>query len=181
MNVATFIGHNAVRQKAMGGSFERLPTPEELSTMKSLVEQAMKDGAVGLSTGLIYLPGVFSKTDEIIELAKVASVYDGIYTSHMRYEDTQIYKALDEVFRIAREAHIRAEVSHIKLSGPTAWGQADKVLAYIEKARAEGLDITQNQYAYTPSSTGISKLIPKSAFDGGRPKFLERIADPKQK
>jgi len=181
INVATLVGHNTVRQKAMGGSFDRPPTPAELSTMKSLVEQAMKDGAVGLSTGLIYLPGVFSKTDEIIELAKVASAYDGIYTSHMRYEDTQIYKALDEVFRIAREAHIRAEVSHIKLSGPSSWGQADKVLACIEKARAEGLDVTQDQYAYTASSTGISQLIPESAFDGGRPKFLERIADPKEK
>jgi N-acyl-D-amino-acid deacylase len=181
INIATLIGHNTVRQKAMGGSFDRPPTPEELATMKSLVEQAMKDGAVGLSTGLIYLPGVFSKTDEIIELAKITSAYDGIYTSHMRYEDTQIYKALDEVFRIAREAHIRAEVSHIKLSGPTAWGQADKVLDYIEKARAEGLDITQDQYAYTASSTGISQLIPESAFDGGRSKFLERLADPKEK
>jgi N-acyl-D-amino-acid deacylase len=181
INVATLIGHNSVRQKAMGGSFDRSPTPEELSKMKSLVEQAMKDGAVGLSTGLIYLPGVFSKTDEIVELAKVASAYDGIYTSHMRYEDTQIYKALDEVFRIAREAHIRAEVSHIKLSGPTAWGQADKVLGFIEKARAEGLDITQDQYAYTASSTGISQLIPESAFDGGRTNFLARIADPKEK
>ncbi len=181
INVATLIGHNTVRQKAMGGSFDRPPTADELSTMKSLVEQAMKDGAVGLSTGLIYLPGVFSKTDEIVELAKVASAYGGIYTSHMRYEDTQIYKALDEVFRIAREAHIRAEVSHIKLSGPTAWGQADKVLAYIEKARDEGLDITQDQYAYTASSTGISQLIPESAFDGGRTNFLNRIADPKEK
>src|SRR5205085_9560431 len=129
----------------------------------------------------IYLPGVFSKTDEIIALAKVASAYDGIYTSHMRYEDTQIYDALDEVFRIAREAHCRAEVSHIKLSGPTAWGQAQRVLAYIEKARAEGLDITQDQYAYTASSTGISQLIPESAFDGGREKFLERLKDPAQK
>jgi N-acyl-D-amino-acid deacylase len=181
INVATLIGHNTVRQKAMGGSFDRPPTPEELATMKSFVDQAMKDGAAGLSTGLIYLPGVFSKTDEIVELAKIASAYDGIYTSHMRYEDTQIYKALDEVFRVAREAHIRAEVSHIKLSGPTAWGQADKVLAYIENARAEGLDITQDQYAYTASSTGISQLIPERAFDGGRTNFLERIADPKEK
>jgi N-acyl-D-amino-acid deacylase len=99
----------------------------------------------------------------------------------MRHEDTQIYKALDEVFSIARQAGIRAEVSHIKLSGPTAWSQADRVLAYIEKARAEGLDITQDQYAYTASSTGISQLIPDSAFDGGHQKFLERVADPKQK
>src|SRR5438270_16273 len=181
INVATLIGHNTVRRKAMGGSFDRPPTPEELQQMRSLVEQAMKDGAVGLSTGLIYLPGVFAKTDEIVELAKVAAAYDGIYTSHMRYEDAQIYDALDEVFRIAREAHIRAEVSHIKLSGPTAWGQAERVLAYIEKARAEGLDITQDQYAYTASSTGISQLIPESAFDGGRKAFLEHMANPEQK
>jgi len=181
INVATLIGHNTVRKSAMGGTFDRPPTPEELEKMKTLVDQAMKDGAAGLSTGLIYLPGVFSKTGEIIELAKVAAAYDGIYASHMRHEDTQIYKALDEVFRIAREAGIRAEVSHIKLSGPAAWGQAKKVLAYIEKARAEGLDITQDQYAYTASSTGISQLIPESAFDGGREKFLERLADPEQK
>jgi N-acyl-D-amino-acid deacylase len=181
VNVATLIGHNDVRRKAMGGSFQRAPTPEELQKMKELVEQAMKDGAVGLSTGLIYLPGVFSKTDEIVELARVAASYDGIYASHMRYEDTQIYNALDEVFRIAREAHIRAEVSHIKLSGPTAWGQADRVLAYIEKARSTGLDITQDQYAYTASSTGLRQLIPEAAFDGGHQKFLERLADPEQK
>jgi N-acyl-D-amino-acid deacylase len=181
INVATLVGHNDVRRKAMGGSFQRAPTPEELQTMRELVDTAMKEGAVGLSTGLIYLPGVFSTTDEIVELAKVAAKYDGIYASHMRYEDTQIYKALDEVFRIAREAHIRAEVSHIKLSGPTAWGQAERVLAYLEKARSEGLDITEDQYAYTASSTGIRQLIPEGAFDGGHQKFLERLADPDQK
>jgi N-acyl-D-amino-acid deacylase len=163
----------------MGGSFDRPPTTAELETMKSLVKQAMEDGAVGLSTGLIYLPGAFSKTDEIVELAKVVAAYDGIYTSHMRHEDNKIYEALDEVFRVAREAHLRAEVSHIKLSGPSAWGQADRVLAYIEKARAEGLDITQDQYAYTASSTGLSQLIPDSAREGGH--FAERLADPAQK
>ena len=99
----------------------------------------------------------------------------------MRHEDTRIYEALDEVFRIAREAHLRAEVSHIKLAGPKAWGQADKVLAYIEKARAEGLEVTHDQYAYTASSTGISQLIPDRAFDGGHQAFLKRIADPEQK
>src|SRR5207244_10691207 len=131
----TVIGDKSVTEKAMGGSFYRVPTVEELAKMRQLVDQAMKDGAVGLSTGLIYMPGVFSKTDEIIELAKVIGRYDGIYTSHMRHEDEEIYQALDEVFRIAREGHVRAEVSHIKLSGPTAWGQADKVIDHIEKAR----------------------------------------------
>jgi N-acyl-D-amino-acid deacylase len=181
VNVATLVGHNTVREKAMGGNFDRPPTEAEMAKMKSLVEQAMKDGAVGLSTGLIYLPGAFAKTDEIVELAKVAAAYDGIYTSHMRHEDTRIYEALDEVFRVAREAHMRAEVSHVKLSGPSAWGQADRVLAYIEKARAEGLDVTQDQYAYTASSTGMSQLIPDSAREGGHQKFIERLADPAQK
>jgi N-acyl-D-amino-acid deacylase len=181
VNVATLVGHNTVREKAMGGSFDRPPTPQELAQMKALVEQAMKDGAVGLSTGLIYQPGVFAKTDEIVELAKVAAAYDGIYTSHMRHEDTQIYKALDEVFHVAREAGMRAEVSHIKLAGPTAWGQADRVLAYIEKARAEGLDVTQDQYSYTASSTGLSQLVPDWALEGGRSEFRKRLADPAQK
>jgi len=181
VNVATLIGHNTVRSQAMGGSFDRLPTEKELHAMKSLVDQAMQDGAVGLSTGLIYLPGVFSRTEEIVELARVAAKYDGIYASHQRNEGTDIFNSLNEIFRIAREAHIRAEISHIKLSGPAAWGQADKVIAAIERARAEGLDITQDQYAYTASSTGISQLIPDRAFDGGREKFLEHINDPKQK
>ncbi|MCX6997075.1 MAG: amidohydrolase family protein, partial [Kiritimatiellaeota bacterium] len=181
VNVATLVGHNSVREKAMGGSFDRPPTAQELAQMKALVEQAMKDGAVGFSTGLIYQPSVFAKTDEIVELAKVAAAYEGIYTSHMRHEDTQIYQALDEVFRVAREAGIRAEVSHIKLAGPSAWGQADRVLAYIEKARAEGLDVTQDQYAYTASSTGISQLIPDYALEGGRKEFIKRIEDPVQK
>ena len=181
VNVATLVGHNSVRFKAMGGDFDRQPTPAEMERMKALVKKAMEEGAVGLSTGLIYHPGVFSKTEEIIELAKVAAAYDGIYTSHMRHEDTRIYQALDEVFRVAREAHIRAEVSHLKLAGATAWGQADKVLAYIEKARAEGLDITQDQYAYTASSTGLSQLVPDDALEGGRSKLAARLADPATK
>jgi len=179
VNVASLIGHGEVRAKAMGGSFDRAPTPEELATMKSLVAQAMQDGAVGMSTGLIYLPGTFAKTDEIVELAKVVSDYDGIYTTHMRDEGRNIFASLDEVFRIAREANIRAEISHIKLSGNASWGQAGKVLAAIEQARAEGLDITQDEYVYTASSTGISQLVPDSAREGG--KFQERIADPHQK
>ena len=178
-NVATLIGHGTVRGKAMGGSFMRPPNGEELAQMKAMVEQAMKDGAVGLSTGLIYLPGSFAKTEEIIELAKVASRYDGIYASHMRSESREIFDALNEVFRIAREAHIRAEVSHIKLSGNSSWGQTAKVIAVIEQARAEGLDITQDQYAYTASSTSLSQLIPDKYREGGR--FTNNLADSEQK
>lgn len=181
INAATLIGHNTVRRSAMGGEFDRPPTAAELARMKALVDAAMKAGAVGLSTGLIYLPGVFSKSDEIVALAKVASRYDGIYASHMRHEDSRIYEALDEVIRVAREANIRAEVSHLKLAGERSWHQAGKVLAYIEKARAEGLDITQDQYAYTASSTTMRQLIPDEAFDGGKKTCLEILADPAKK
>jgi len=178
-NVASLIGHNTVRSHAMGGAFNRPPTDEELSRMKGLVEQGMKDGALGLSTGLIYLPGTFARTDEIIELAKVAAAYDGMYVSHMRDEGLDIQESLGELFRIAREGHLRAHVSHIKLSGKPSWGRATKVIDLIEKARGDGLDITQDQYAYTASSTGISQLIPETAREGG--KFRERINDPAQK
>jgi len=138
VNVATLIGHNTVRFQVMGGSFMRPPTPAELDQMRALVEQAMQDGAVGLSTGLIYLPGTFAKTDEIVALAEVASAHGGIYASHMRYENARILEALDELTTVAREAEIPAEVSHIKLSSPSAWGRADEILAYLDKARAEG-------------------------------------------
>jgi N-acyl-D-amino-acid deacylase len=147
--------------------------------MKALVGQAMQDGAVGLSTGLIYLPGTFAKTDEIIELAKVAARHDGIYASHMRNESDEILQALDELFRIAREAGIRAQVSHIKLSGQSNWGQTAKVIAAIEEARAQGLDITQDQYIYTASSTGLSQLVPEKFREDGQ--FTNHLAHPKQK
>ena len=179
VNVATLVGHGSIRGKVMGGSFMRPPTELELDEMKAAVEKAMKDGAVGLSTGLIYLPGTFAKTEELIELAKVAAAYDGIYASHMRSESKEIFAALEEVFRIAREAKIRAEISHIKLSGKTSWGQADRVMAAIESARASGLDITHDQYVYTASSTGISQLVPEKYREGG--KFRERLEDPEQK
>ena len=178
-NVATLIGHNSVRRKAMGGNFDRVPTPEELAKMKELVRDAMKDGAFGFSTGLIYLPGTFSKTHEIVEVAKVASEYGGIYVSHMRDEGLEIEDALNELFRIAREGKMRAHVSHIKLSGKSAWGRATKILERIERAREEGLDITQDQYTYTASSTGIAQLIPDWAREGG--KFEQRLKDPATK
>jgi N-acyl-D-amino-acid deacylase len=179
VNVATLIGHGTVRRKAMGGSFDRPPSPEEFDAMKRLVEQAMKDGAAGLSTGLIYLPGTFAQTEELVELAKVLWPFDGLYASHMRNEGRQIFAALNEVFRIAREARCRAQVSHLKLSGKPAWGQAAQVLAAIEQARADGLDVTHDQYLYTAASTGLSQLIPDEYLEGG--KFRERLADPQTK
>jgi N-acyl-D-amino-acid deacylase len=178
-NVATLIGQGTVRAHAMKGSFDRPPTEKEMAQMKELVAKAMKAGAFGLSTGLIYLPGTFSKTEEIVELAKVASDYGGIYVSHMRDEGLEIEDALNELFRIAREAKMRAHVSHIKLSGKSAWGRSAQILSLIERARTEGLDITQDQYTYTASSTGISQLIPDWAREGG--KFDERLKDPATK
>src|SRR5438093_1620151 len=163
----------------MGGSFMRPPSADELAQMESLVESAMEEGALGLSTGLIYLPGTFAKTDELIALAKVAARHDGIYATHMRDEGRDILDSLEEVFRIAREAGIRAEVSHIKLSGRTNWGRTDRVLAAIERARAEGLDITQDQYVYAASSTTLAQLVPDQWRADG--KFKELLADPAQK
>lgn len=180
-NVATLIGHNTVREAAMKGIFDRAPSEAELAEMKRLVDQAMKDGAVGLSTGLIYLPGTFAKTEEIIELAKVISPYGGIYASHMRNEGGRILDSIDELLRIAREANVRAEVSHIKLSGENAWGRTKEVLALLDRARTEGVPVTQDQYAYTASSTKLRQLIPDEAFDGGTETFDAILADPKRK
>lgn len=176
VNIATLIGHNTVRRKAMGGNLDRPPTESELGEMRQLLRAAMDDGALGLSTGLIYLPGVFSQTGEIIELARVAASRGGLYASHMRDEGLGIEGAIDELIQIARQARIRAHISHIKLSGRSAWGRAPQILALIEAARAEGLDISQDQYAYTASSTGIAQLVPESAREGG--KFAERAANP---
>ena len=181
INVATLIGHNSVREQAMGGSFVGAPNAEEMEKMNALVDQAMKDGAVGLSTGLIYVPGSFAETGEIIELAKVAAAHDGIYASHMRAETVKIFSALEELVRIAREAKIRAEVSHLKLTGPSAWGMTAKVLALLDKARADGLAITHDEYVYTASSTGLAQLIPDKARAGKRADFVARVADPVQK
>jgi len=181
LNVGTLIGHGSVRKEGMGGSFIRAPNAEQLAKMKQIVDQAMQDGAVGLSTGLIYVPGSFAKTDEIIALAKTVASYDGIYVSHMRYETVKIFDALDELMRIARESGCRAEVSHIKLSGPTAWGKAAEVLAKLDQARADGLKITHDQYAYTASSTGLRQTIPDSALEGTREDFIQRLANPAKK
>ena len=181
IHVATLIGHNSVRELAMGGSFIGAPNADEMEKMKAIVDKAMKDGAVGLSTGLIYVPGSFAETGEIIKLAKVAAAHDGIYASHMRHETVKIFDALEEFVHIAREANIRAEVSHLKLTGPSAWGMTAKVLALLDKARADGLAITHDQYMYTASSTGLAQLIPDKARAGKRADFIARIADPAQK
>ena len=181
VNVATLIGHNAVRRAAMGGSFLRAPTGAQLEEMKRLVDVAMAEGAVGLSTGLIYNPGAFAKTDEVLELAKVAAKHGGLYVSHMRNESVKILEAIEELMTIARGAQVRAQVSHIKLTGPTSWGKTAEVLKLLDRGRAEGLQITHDQYAYTASSTSLGQLIPDAAREGTREDYRARIADPAKK
>ena len=181
LNVATLIGHNTVRGQSMGGAFMRPPTAAELEKMCAFVDRAMQDGAVGLSTGLIYVPGTYAKSDEIVALAKVAASHGGIYASHMRYENARILEAIEEVCVVAREAKIRAEVSHIKLSDPNAWGRTAEIMARLDRARAEGLVITHDQYSYTASATGLNSMLPADAREGGMKKFSERANDPVQK
>lgn len=182
LNVATLIGHNTVRGQIMGGSFARPPTADELARMCGAVDQAMKEGAVGLSTGLLYLPGTFAKTEEIVALARAAAAHGGIYVSHMRHENAQILDALDEVVTIAREARMRAQISHLKLSGPTAWGRAREILGHLDQLRAQGLELTHDQYVYTASSTTIgANLIDARFREGGAQRFRERLADPRIK
>lgn len=176
-NVATLAGQNTVRRKAMGGDFDRIPSPAEMATMRGLVEKAMVQGAVGLSTGLIYMPGTFSKTEEIAELAKVSGRYGGIYVSHMRSEGLQLLEAIGEVIDVAKAANCRAQVSHIKASGNASWGKSQAALDLIERTRAQGIDITQDQYVYTASSTSLAQTIPDWAKEGGAAEFKKRLAD----
>ncbi|MBK8090804.1 MAG: D-aminoacylase [Verrucomicrobiaceae bacterium] len=181
LNVATLIGHGSVRRDGMGGSFIRAPDAAQLAAMEKNVDQAMQEGALGLSTGLIYVPGSFAKTEEITALAKIVARYDGIYVSHMRYETVKIFEAVEELLRIARDSGCRAELSHIKLAGPSAWGKAQEVLRVLDQARAVGLKITHDQYAYTASSTSLRQTIPDAALEGTREDFLKRLADPAEK
>lgn len=179
VNVGVLVGQGSVRSQVMGGSFRRPPSPEELDRMRALVEDGMQAGALGLSTGLIYLPGVFSTTEELVELARVVSRHDGVYATHMRNEGTGILDALAEAFRIGREAGVRVQISHLKLSGNAAWGRTREVLAAFEEARRAGLDVTRDQYVYTASSTGLSQLVPQEFREGSGLKAV--LADPTRK
>ncbi len=179
VNVATLIGQGTVRGQVMGGSFSRPPTASELARMQEQVRMGMEAGAVGLSTGLIYLPGTFSTTDELIALTREIAPFDGTYASHMRSEGRDILDAIAEAVRIGREAGVRVEISHIKLSGNAAWGRSAEILSAIEAARAGGVDVTHDQYVYTASSTSLSQLIPESFREGGQ--FKTHLADPDRK
>jgi dihydroorotase/N-acyl-D-amino-acid deacylase len=180
VNIATYVGATQLRSVVIGDD-DRPPTPEELKRMEEMVNDAMDEGALGVSTSLIYAPAFYAKTEEIIALAKVAARRGGIYASHMRNESDRIFEALAEAMRIGREAEIPVEVFHIKMAGQKNWGRMREVIATIEKARAAGLDITADQYPYLAGATSLGAAIPPKYHDGGNNKFLERLKDPAQR
>ncbi len=177
LNFATFVGATQVRLAVIGNE-NRDPTAAELAHMVAIVDTLMAQGALGVWTALEYAPASYSKTDELIALARAASRHGGIYASHMRDEGQHIDEALNEVFRIAKEANIPAEVSHLKLSGRRSWGQMPRVLAKIDSARAAGLDVTADQYPYIRAATSLDASIPTWAESGGWDSLLIRLRDP---
>jgi len=177
INLGTYVGATQVRRYVMG-AVDRAPSAEELARMQQLVEQAMRQGAMGVSTSLIYAPAAYAKTDELIALAKAASKYGGIYASHIRNEGDREMEALEEAFRIGREADIPVEIWHLKVSGRQNWGKMPSVIAAIENARASGLDVTANQYPYVASGTSLGATIPAKYHEGGSEAFVNRLKDP---
>lgn len=176
LNLATFVGATQVRAYVVGFD-NRPPTPAELEQMKQLVAEAMKDGALGVSTSLQYVPARFAKTDEIVELAKVARRYGGIYATHQRSEANALDESLAEVFEIGRRARIPVEVWHLKTAYKKNWGRMPEVLAKISRARAQGLDITADIYPYIAGSTSLSACLPPWVLEGGTEKMLSRLRD----
>ncbi|MBS7620387.1 amidohydrolase family protein [Candidatus Bathyarchaeota archaeon] len=179
VNVAHLVGHGTIRAAAMG--FEaRDPTPNELKTMKKLTAEAMEAGAFGVSSGLIYPPGIFAKTEELIEVAKVASQYGGVYASHIRGEGVNLLKSVEEAIRIGEEACLPVQISHHKAAHKLVWGKSVETLKLMEEARSRGIDVTFDQYPYRAGATSLMTLLPPWAHDGGVEKMLERLRDPDQ-
>lgn len=177
VNLGSLIGHNTVRMRVMKMAF-REPTAREQTEMEALVEQAMKDGAVGLSTGLIYTPGTYARTPEVVNLAKMASRYGGVYASHIRNEGQNVKQAIEEAIQISREAKIPVEISHFKVASKPLWGKSTETVELVEAARREGLDVTVDQYPYTASSTSLESIVPSWALADGDSAVLNRFRDP---
>jgi N-acyl-D-amino-acid deacylase len=176
-NIASFLGATTVREYVIGLE-DKQPTPEQLEQMRELVRKEMAAGALGIGTSLIYPPAFYAKTDELIELCKVAAKYQGKYISHMRSEGNQLLESLDELIRISREAGIPAELYHIKAAGEKNWPKEDQLLARIEAAQKEGLKITADMYTYTAAGTGLDACLPPWTEDGGYPALFKRLRDP---
>ena len=176
-NVASFVGATTVRMNVVGED-NRAPTAVELDSMRLLVRQAMQEGAMGVSSSLIYAPAFFAKTDELIALCQEAANYHGIYISHLRSEGNKLDESVEELITIAKEAHIPAEIYHLKAAGKGNWGKMDGVIKRIEKARAAGLHITANMYTYTAGATGLTSSFPPALQDGGFGALRKRLQDP---
>ncbi|MEP7337180.1 MAG: D-aminoacylase [Acidobacteriota bacterium] len=177
INIASLVGHNTVRRAGMNGDFDRPPTAVELQKMRGLIDQAMRDGAVGFSTGLEYVPGTYAKSDEIVALAKVAAGYGGLYATHMRNEDATVEDAIRESLLVGEQAGCPVEISHFKISSKARWGASAITIKMVEDARARGQQVTVDQYLYPASSTGIGILFPSWVFEGGEAKTKERLTD----
>jgi len=177
INVGTFVGAGGLRAYVIGNA-QKPATPQDLDAMKKLTEQAMQQGALGVSTSLQYVPDRFASTDEIVELARVAKQYGGIYISHQRSESSQIIPSLDEAFAIAERAGIPAEIWHLKTAYKANWGRMGEVLKHFDAARARGLDVTANMYPYDRASNGLDACLPLWVRDGGLDMMLQRLNDP---
>jgi N-acyl-D-amino-acid deacylase len=176
VNLATLIGHGSVRRKVMGLD-DRAPTTAEMAEMEQVVGRAMKDGAVGLSTGLIYVPGTYAKTDEITALARVVARYHGLYATHMRNEGEYVVDAIKESIQIGEQAGVPVEISHFKISNKKLWGQSPATIALVRAARDRGLVVTVDQYAYTASSTSLDARLPDWLLAGGSDEAKKRLSD----
>lgn len=176
-NVASFVGAGGVRANVLGFA-DRRATPDELAEMEALTKQAMADGALGVSSSLIYSPDSYADTAELVALAKIAAAYDGIYITHLRSEGDYFLEALDEFFTIVRESGVRGEIYHLKASGRNNWHKLDEVIKRIEAARAEGLPITADMYTYHASATGLDAMMPGWVEEGGHDEWVKRLKDP---
>ena len=177
INLASYVGATQVRRIVLGDA-DVQPTTDQLEKMKALVRDAMRDGAVGVSTSLEYAPAPYAKTEEIIALASEASKFGGIYATHMRSEGDAVLESIDEAVRIGREAHIPVEIWHFKVAGKTNFGHMPEAIARVKKARSEGFDVSADTYAYTAWSNSMSAFVPPWAHDGGDAKLIERLKDP---
>jgi N-acyl-D-amino-acid deacylase len=180
INLATLIAHGSVRREVLGAENVQ-PTAEQLARMEELVEKGMKDGAVGLSTGLIYVPGTYAKTEEVVALARVAKKYNGVYASHIRNEADKVFEAIAEAINIGEQTGIPVEISHFKISSKKFWGKTNETLGLVRAAREKGLPVTVDAYAYTASSTSLDTILPSWALAGGREEGKKRLADPETK
>jgi N-acyl-D-amino-acid deacylase len=177
VNMAPLVGHGAIRIAVMGFE-QREPSSGELNSMRDLVRQAMEDGVFGMSVGLAYPPGLFAKTDELVELAKIVGEYGGVFASHIRNEGAGVFEAISEAVRIGREANVSVEISHIKVMGRGNWGRSSEIIKTIEEARRSGVDVAADQYPYTAGQTGLYAILPPWVQEGGIKKLIERINNP---